>query len=330
MALSEDLRERIGSAYREMKSYRKVSSLFNVSHNTIKKVVLDDYKKDKGKPGPTPKTTRRDERKLKKTTSRMLRNGERVTARKIQNECGLLHLSLRTVQRRLAASNSYGKAKKRIVLWREHKRLRQQIAEEWIVSPPDWNTLIFTDEKRFNSDGPDSWMSWMPKNAPISRNRRQQGGPSLQVWGALLPNAMLIVFQLPQRSDSSGFMQFMQNEALPTIRNIFGDSFVLQQDNAATHCSRYSREKFAELGVQLLPWPSRSPDLNIIENCWSLLSEIIYDGRQFENVKDLWQAIDKAVTYINVEKRDVLFKLYESIPRRLVECVKLGGGLTRY
>jgi len=54
--------------------------------------------------------------------------------------------------------------------------------------------------------------------------------------------------------------------------------------------------------LELLPWPSRSPDLNIIENCWSMLSEIIYDGRQFDNVKDLWQAIDNAVTHVNVEK----------------------------
>ena len=53
-----------------------------------------------------------------------------------------------------------------------------------------------------------------------------------------------------------------------------------------------------------------------------------YGGGQFENVKDLWQAIDSAVRQINVEKREVLLKLFESIPTLLMECVSLGGGLT--
>jgi len=191
------IRERIENAQEDIRSYRKVGSIFKVSHNTVRKVVLDNYKKPKRKPRANLKTSQRDERNLKKMTSKMLTNGERVTVRKLQNGCGLVHVSLRTIQRRLSAWNAYREANKKIVLSQEHRRLRQQIAEGWICSPQDWNIVIFTDEKRFNSDGLDSWMSWTPRDSRIFRNRRQQGGPSLQVWGALLPNAVLIVFQLP-------------------------------------------------------------------------------------------------------------------------------------
>jgi len=330
MALSEDMKTRIKERYEQLKSYRKVAGMFSVSHNTVKKIVLNEYKAEKRKPGPKLKISNREKRAIKNATSKMLKRGERVTSRKVQKEAGMNQVSLRTIQRRLAELYSYKKAKRQILLSPEHRLIRLQMAESWICSPPDWSKVIFSDEKRFNSDGPDSWKSWVPKDCSILRNRRQQGGPSLQVWGALLPNAMLLLFQLPQRLDSVGFMKFMDEEVLPNIKALFGDEFILQQDNAATHNSRYSLAKFQELGVDLLPWPSRSPDLNIIENCWSMIAGMVYDGRQFENTRDLWRAIDEAVTEINVGKREFLLKLFDSIPRRLVECVKLNGSLTHY
>lgn len=112
----------------------------------------------------------------------------------------------------------------------------------------------------------------MAKSAPIVRNRHQQGGPSLQLWGMILPGAMLIVFELPQRGTSAEFMDLIESQVLPSIHDLFGTDFILQQDRAPTHTSAFSKQRFAELGVEPLDWPSRSPDLSIIENCWSLIS----------------------------------------------------------
>ena len=68
-------------------------------------------------------------------------------------------------------------------------------------------------------------------------------------------------------------MEFMESDVLPTIRGIIDEQFILQQDRAPTHTSAYSKSRFAALKVELLDWPSRSPDLNIIENCWSMMSQ---------------------------------------------------------
>lgn len=170
----------------------------------------------------------------------------------------------------------------------------------------------------------------MPKEVDLTRNQRQQGGPSVQVWGTLLPGPYLFLLRINQRMDSTQFMNFFELDILPHLTTCTDGQFILQQDQAPAHVSAYSRRKFADLGVELLPWPSRSPDLNIIENVWSMLARIVYDNRQYANSDDLWSAIDAAATEININQREALESLFKSIPKRLLACVELKGALTKY
>ena len=49
--------------------------------------------------------------------------------------------------------------------------------------------------KKFNFDGPDSWMSWKDENEnEPSRNLKQMGVGSIMVWGMLLSSGKVHVF----------------------------------------------------------------------------------------------------------------------------------------
>lgn len=328
---SKDLRLKISEAYDIYKSYRAVAKIFNIHHFTVKRIVENLYVEEKEKPGPKKITTRRDESNIKKAVNRISGQGAKVTARKVKNESGLNAISTRTMQRRLKDMDlTYGNAKIKIIHSKIHKENRLSFARNCIANSIDWTRVIFTDEKRFNADGPDSWASWMPKNAQLVRNKRQQGGPSVQVWGMIIPGPLLLVFELPFRGDSETFMDFIEHQVLPVIKELFGENFIFQQDGAPTHTSIYSRSKFNDLGVRLLDWPSRSPDLNIIENCWSMISNIVYDGKQYSSANELWAAIDSAVSFINAHQQEALVRLFNSIPKRLLECIELKGALTHY
>ncbi|KII68806.1 hypothetical protein RF11_09443 [Thelohanellus kitauei] len=51
--------------------------------------------------------------------------------------------------------------------------------------------------------------------------------------------------------------------------------------------------------IQLLEWPSCSPDLNIIENVLIKLSSKVYiNGRKYENFEELWESIQEWIKYI--------------------------------
>ena len=80
------MKVRIRERYEQLECYRKVASMSRVSHNTVSKIVLNEYKAEKKKPGPKLKISEREKRAIQNATSRMLKRGERVTARKVQEE----------------------------------------------------------------------------------------------------------------------------------------------------------------------------------------------------------------------------------------------------
>ena len=62
-------------------------------------------------------------------------------------------------------------------------------------------------------------------------------------------------------------------------------------------------EKLGFKDEKLMIWPPVSPDLNPIENYWSILKRHTYSGgRQYNSKDELWDGICKAVKNIGADQ----------------------------
>ena len=165
---------------------------------------------------------KRTERRMKRTVTRLLTFGEKVT-RKVKEKCEL-DVNVRTVQRTLHRIGlKYAKAKKKITLTKKHKGPRLECAKKHV----DFKKVIFTDEKRFKFDGPDGWCTWSRRGEPVVLNKRQMGGGGVMVWGMIFANGNIWLEWLKGRQNSESYKQLLDEKALPRIRREMGNDFVL-------------------------------------------------------------------------------------------------------
>ena len=103
---------------------------------------------------------------------------------------------------------------------------------------------------------------------------------------------------------------------------------LIQQDNARPHTARVTMDYLEQNNINVLPWPSKSPDLNPIEHLWDQLDkrvrqrqpphQILYKLRQM--LQQEWRTIPRK----NVRN------LIEYMPRRCRAVLAARGGHTRY
>lgn len=106
------------------------------------------------------------------------------------------------------------------------------------------------------------------------------------------------------------------------------EKVVWQHDLAKPHTSVVARVYLTSMGVYVLPWPACSPDLNPMEQLWSMINEAVYkDGKIYTNTDDLWLAVQQAWNSIPLA---TIQTLIDSLPKRIKEIRKNHGWQTRY
>ena len=102
---------------------------------------------------------------------------------------------------------------------------------------------------------------------------------------------------------------------------------MFMHDNAHAHASQFTGEYLVSKGIKetkIMEWPSQSPDLNPIENLWSIVkSELYPDTKQYSSKKELWESLQRVCAAI---KPETIKNLTNSMDDRLFKVVQANGG----
>lgn len=223
-----------------------------------------------------------------------------------------------------------------------HRQARLQFAREhlnWTID--QWKTVLFSDECRICLYGNDG--RGRVYRRPGERfaqccisERVAYGGGSCMVWGGIsLEAKTALVFLVGANSNpgaggltSERYINEVLEEHVVPYAGYVGENFLFMHDNARPHTAAIVQQYLQEVGIPVMEWPARSPDMNPIEHMWAELKRRIRarttppsDLQELQVVvREEWDAIPQ----------DFVFRLIRSMKNRMREVIRARGGNTSY
>lgn len=308
-------------------TYNEIADILGITKDSVRNLYRYKCKAITKKRGPKVKLNSSLQLRFKREISNLKKRGEKVNSPKLIRNCNI-NCSNSTCHRYLKSLDyKYKKVKSRIVLSPKHKLERIRIISDWISTNLSWESTIFSDEKRFSLDGPDDWRTYIHNSENYFRQTRQCKGGGVMVWLMVMPNGLLTYHIIEGKFNSAKYVDLLNKVVVPIMKLNFNGQIIFQEDNCRVHKARIVNDFWKNTGIRVLEWPSKSPDLNITEDIWKVISDSIYDGRQFNNTSELTAAIQKCIYTINCSNKEVIKHLYQGMRARLCKVLCKKGDL---
>ena len=147
------------------------------------------------------------------------------------------------------------------------------------------------------------------------------------VWGGILKNQKSDLILFDGSVNALTYIDNAINDGMQPIFNAHPNT-VLMHDNASPHTALVTRDHLQHLGIPVLPWPSKSPDLNPIDHIWDELERRLQARQNVpNNVAELRQALPGEWQAI---PRERIRRVICSMRRRIQAVIDADGGHTRY
>ncbi len=111
------------------------------------------------------------------------------------------------------------------------------------------------------------------------------------IWAAMSFAGVDPLCFLKSTVNAAIYQESLEHFMLPSADKLYRDAnFIFQQDLAPAHTAKGAKSWFNDHGVTVLDWPANLPDLNSIDNLWSIVKRRMRDTRS-NNADDLKAAI---------------------------------------
>jgi len=324
-----DILRQTGLKYRDIAQKLKISVA--AAYKTVKRIEELQSFASRKRSGRRKVTTERDDRLI----SRIVKNSPKASSLsvKVRLPKTLCNVSTRTIRRRLFDNGlkSYTPARKPKL---SAKNINDRLLfckkyQNW--TKREWENVMFSDESTFTQ-----FYSYCRhvRRPPNKRYDTKYMVPTVRqaakvmIWGAVSAAGRAGLWIMPKNTTINGkvYLGVLQDK-LPNFMQIHGTTY-FQHDGAPCHGTKPVTKWLHDTGYQILgPWPGSSPDLNVIENVWTVVKRKVAD-RNPTSAEDLQKKIKEA--WISEITPEYCQKLVHSMPDRIAAVLKNKGNHSKY
>lgn len=315
------------------RSWTEIGRLLNINRRTAARCydsVLErnSYERKRGT-GRIRKTTDREDRQI----LRVVRNNRFCTTHDVKVRLPHINLSLRSIRRRIhevSDFSSYWCTRKPFINEVNRRRRVAWAREHLDWTREQWHKVLWTDESpyvlRFNRKVR-VWRTPDEANHPSCTRATVKHDEKIMVWGCFAAHGTGHLYRIEGIMNKNIYVGILEDHMYPSAVDLFGEEeWIFQEDNDPKHTSRLAAEWRNDNGINRLPWPAQSPDLNPIENLWAILDKRLKD-RQPGTKQELFEELERGWNALDVE---LLTNLVDSMPARCQSVIDSQGYATKY
>ncbi len=150
------------------------------------------------------------------------------------------------------------------------------------------------------------------------------------VWGCFSAAGPGYICSIEGNMNAEDYRGILESDFLDTLEyyGVEVEDVIFQHDNDPKHTAGSTKKWLQDNGIEVLEWPSQSPDLNPIEHLWWVVKHRLNEYQTVpKNNDELWQRV---VEIWNGLEAELCLKLVESMPRRIAAVLAAKGGHTKY
>ncbi|GFX63047.1 transposable element Tcb1 transposase [Trichonephila clavipes] len=151
--------------------------------------------------------------------------------------------------------------------------------------------------------------------------------PGIMVWGGIGYHSRTPLVCIAGTLNSHRYIsEVLEPVVLPYLQGL--STAIFQQDNPRPHVARIVQRLFVNHQIELLPWPTRSPDFSPIENMWSMVAQRLAQITPSAATPDqLWQRVEAAWS---AAPQEHIQSLFESMLRHVTAVISNNGDYSGY